>query len=226
MRIRNVYRGGDLRHVGQQHSFASGNSSDEVRYAGHLPRRHFVLDFYMDGGKEEWQEYFRMEGDVAANDAFGVFLLGADTRVDTLVVHNKRATGVIDTKTGAITKPAKVKFVLYDGETVVKETDEIDLSVIGRTVLDFGSVQSYSVTTNKDTDGDGKHTDADTNSPLIMSNGAWLTNVGVVRMVVVDDSGMESACLSAFLEIVDFCDVRGCECVQPACESEYPEPIC
>jgi len=115
---------------------------------------------------------------------------------------------------------------LYDGENLVAETDEIDLSVIGRTVLEFGATASAKQSTKKDTNDDGKITKADSPATAITSNGAYLGNNGSIRMTVVAANGLSAGCLTAFVEVVDFLDVRGCSCAAVECESEYPEPEC
>lgn len=225
MTVFKLFLGGDARHVGYRHSRIADNSNPLVRYAGHLPNRHFVVPFEYDGASGEWTRFREMEGHFATGDIVHTHLLSADSRVDALVVHNKKQAGARDEK-GAITTAGKVKFGLYDGETLVDETEEIDLSVIGRTVLEFGKAVNAKNSTKKDSDGDGKVTKKDTATTAITSLGAYLGSNGSIRMTVVDGSGIDGACISAFVEVVDFLDVRGCTCGEPACDSTYPEPEC
>ena len=227
MAVFKLYYGGDARHVGYRHSrIADSAPRGEVRYAGHLPRKHYVLPFEYDGGLDEWMRFREMEGKFATGDVVHTHLLSADSRIDALVVHNKRAAGDRNDPMGAITTPAKVKFGLYDGETLVAETDEIDMSKIGRTVLEFGTASQPKASTKKDTNDDGKVTKADTPATAITSNGAYLANNGTIRMTVVEGAGLSAACFTAFVELVDFLDVRGCSCAREECEGEYPEPEC
>lgn len=214
MTVFKLFLGGDARHVGYRHSRIADNSNPLVRYAGHLPNRHFVVPFEYDGASGEWTRFREMEGHFATGDIVHTHLLSADSRVDALVVHNKKQAGARDEK-GAITTAGKVKFGLYDGENLVDETEEIDLSVIGRTVLEFGKAVNAKSSTKKDSP-----------ATAITSLGAYLGNNGSIRMTVVDGSGIDGACISAFVEVVDFLDVRGCTCGEPACDSTYPEPEC
>lgn len=225
MTIHKVFYGGDLRHIGTQHSRVAGRSSELVRYAGHLPRKHFVLPFEYDGGRDEWVRYAEMQGIFATGDELWTHELSADSRVETLFITNKRPAGLRDDVSGAITTPAKVKFGLYDGNTMVAETGEIDLSKVGVTILEFGAT-AKSATGKKDTNDDGVVNSADTPTTTLTARGAYLGNNGTIRMSVIDGSGLNSACFTAFVDVVDFLDVRGCSCVQAACESEYGEPIC
>lgn len=226
MTVYKLFYGGDARHVGYRHSRIADSQSAQVRYAGHLPNKHFVLPWEYDGGLDEWVRFREMEAPFADGDVVHTHLLSADSRVDALVIHNKKATGDKDDTTHKVTTPAKVKFGLYDGEKLVAETDEIDLSVIGRTVLEFGATASAKQSTKKDTNDDGKITKADSPATAITSNGAYLGNNGSIRMTVVAANGLSAGCLTAFVEVVDFLDVRGCSCAAVECESEYPEPEC
>ena len=45
MTVFKLFLGGDARHVGYRHSRIADNSNPLVRYAGHLPNRHFVVPF-------------------------------------------------------------------------------------------------------------------------------------------------------------------------------------
>lgn len=227
MTVHKLYYGGDLRPVGfYNHSRKTDTTTKLVRYAGHLPTKHFVVPFEYDGGLEEWQYYAELHESFAKGDVVYTHSLSADSRVDALVIHNKKAAGTKDDKTGKITKAAKVKFGLYDGETMVAETDTIDMSVVGRTVLEFGKAVAAKADTPKDTNKDGKVDKDDMPKTAITSLGAYLGSNGSIRMTVVDDSGINGACFTAFVEVVDFLDVRGCSCVSECCPSEYPEPQC
>lgn len=228
MAIHKLYYGGDERQVGFNHSRRTGSEAANVRYAGHLPTKHWVLPFEYDAGTDEWRNYAEMHDAFATGDVIHTHLMGADTRVETLVIHNKKATGIKDDVTGRVTTPAKVKFGLYAGETMVAETDEMDLSVIGRTVLEFGASADKRASTDKDTNDDGKLTKADTPPATVVTDrGAYLNEKATIRMTVIDGSGMAAACFSAFVEITDFFDARGCSCDNPGCPAdEYPEPVC
>lgn len=226
MAVHQVFYGGDHRRVGQEHSRRTSFQSDEIRYAGHTPTRHWSLPFEYDGGTTTWQEYAAMHGPFATGDVVYTHALAKDSRVQTLVIHNKKPAGVKDKDTGAVTTAAKVKFALYDGETKVDETEEIDLSAVGRTIVEFGKPTNAKGTTKKDTNDDGKVDKKDQPETFISSLGAYLGNNGTVRMEVVAGDGFNSVCLEAYCEVVDFRQVHGCTCVAAPCESEYPDPQC
>lgn len=221
-----VFYGGDLRPVGHAHSRAAGWKNPVVRYAAHLPVKHKVLPFEYDGGLEEWQEYANLHGEFATGDTIDTHALSVDSRIDAVVFHNKKRAGAFDEKSGAVTKAAKIKIGLYNGETLVDESDEIDLSVIGRTVLEFGKPTAPKTATKKDTNDDGKLSKEDKATHAVSSLGVYLGENGTIRITVVEGAGLNGACFSAFCELVDFLDVRPCSCAAPACESEYPEPEC
>lgn len=229
MTVYKLYYGGDERHVGYNHSRVTGHNNPVVRYAGHLPTKHFILPFEYNGAADEWKQFRAMHDAFQTGDVVHTHLISQDSRVDALVVHNKKAAGVKDENTGAVTTPAKVKFGLYDGETLVKETAELDLSKVGRTVLEFGNAKSASssATVLRDTNSDGTPDAATTTTTTTTTmNGTYMNGNGTIRMTVVDGSGFNGVCLTAFLELVDFLCVRPCGCEEPECESEYPDPIC
>lgn len=224
--IHPIYLGGDFRPTGTRHSRVAGNSNPIVRYAGHLPTRHWILPFHYDGASSTWVNYANMEGKFATGDELHTQLLSASSRIDAIVFNNKKAVGIFNEQSGAVETPAKIKIGLYDGETMVAETDEIDLSVIGFHVLEFGNTETKKKVT-KDTDNDGKITKSDKPQHVITSNGAYLANNGTVRVTVVDGSNINMACFSILVELVDFYDERGCSCAMPPCEVDFnPQPLC
>lgn len=225
MAIHKLFKGGDLVGVGHTHTRKADSQSDLVRYAGHLPTRHFVLDFAYDGGDSSWAEYAEMHGAFATGDVLHTHLLSRDTRVNSVVFSNKKPAGAVDEVSRAITTPAKVKVGLYDGDTLVAQTDDIDLSVIGLTVLEFTAVAKKGKVV-KDTNNDGVVTDADAPATLTTSQGAYLGNNGSVRVTVVDGTGISTACFAVFADVVDFLSASPCSCAKEPCGAEYPDPVC
>lgn len=224
MRVYKLYAGGDALHL-NRHMKVADSRTAQVRYAGHLPNRHFVIPFIYDGASDAWAGFREMEAPFENGDVIHTHLLSVDSRIDSLVFHNKKAAGKRD-DSGAITTPAKIKLGLYDGETLVDETDEIDLSQIGRTVLEFGKPTAAKTATKKDANGDGKVNKDDTPTTAISSLGAYLSNHGSIRINVIEAAGLSAACFSAFVELVDFFDTERCSCASEPCEVKYPEPEC
>lgn len=227
MTVYKLYYGGDRRHVGFEHSRSQGYETALIRYAGHLPTKHLVLPFEYDGTSDEWRQFHSMHEPFVTGDVVHTHALSADSRIETLVFHNKKAVGTRDPVSNAITTAAKVKLGLYAGETMVAESDEIDLSVIGRTVVEFGTGAIKKASTKKDTNNDGTVNAGDTpEATVVTDRGAYLNQNGTIRLTVVEGAGIASACFTAFVELTDFLDVRGCGCEKIECESSYPDPIC
>lgn len=215
MTVHVLYKGGDKRHAAAhtQHSRVAGNSNKTVRYAAHLMNRDWVLPYVFDAGAEHSQEYRRMHGGFANGDVIHTHLLSRDTLVERLVFINKKATGVVNKQTGSIETAAKIKIGLYDGETMVKETEELDLSNPGRLVVEFGNARPATPTTLS----------ADS---ITTPAGVMLKDNGTIR-ITVTQGNLDNGCHSLFLSLVDYLDVEGCTCVQPPCEVDFPtEPKC
>lgn len=226
MAVFKLYYGGDARHTGQRHSRIADSTPDtEVRYAGHLPNKHFVLPWEYDSGAEEWRNFREMEGEFSNGDVVHTHLLSADSRVDALVVHVKKAAGATD-DTGKITTPAKAQFDLYDGNAFIKGTGEITFDKPGRYIVEFAAPTVVGVGDKTDTNDDGVRDEKDVLSSAATHRGTYLGENGTIRMTILDASGFSAACLTAFVEVVDFLCVRDCSCAPVECESEYPEPQC
>lgn len=226
MAVFKLYYGGDARHTGYRHSRIADSTPDtEVRYAGHLSKRHFVLPWEYDGGSEEWRTFHEMEGKFATGDVVHTHLLSADSRVDALVIHVKKAAGATD-DAGKITTPAKVKFDLYDGNVLVKSSGEITFDKPGRHIVEFAAPNTVSIDDKTDTNDDGVRDEKDDLLHAATHRGTYLGENGTIRMTILDASGFSAACLTAFVEVVDFLCVRDCSCVPVECDSDYPEPQC
>ena len=228
MKMHKVYLGGGFRTTGYiAHPFESAGGENIQHYAGHLPTRGWVVPFEYDGASRRWQNYHDMAGAFETGDTVETHALVHDSRVNAIVIQNKKVAGIKDDVTGAVKTPAKVKFGLYDGETLVDETDEIDLSVVGRTILEFGKPTAAKASTKKDANADGKVDAKDQPATAVTSLGAYLGSNGTVRMTVVDGSGIMSACMEVFADVTDFAARMPCSCdVAPCAPVQYPDPMC
>ena len=227
MALHKVYLGGNFRtNKTTAHPFESDGGESIQHYAGHLPTRGWVVPFEYDGASRRWQNYHDMAGQFETGDVVETHALVHDSRVNALVIQNKKPAGIKDDVTGAVKTPAKVKFALYDGNELVDETDEINLSEVGRTILEFGKPTAAKASTKKDTNNDGKVDAKDAPKTAITSLGAYLGSNGTIRMIVVDGSGITSACLEVFADVTDFAARMPCTCDSAPCSSEYPEPVC
>lgn len=209
MAIHNVFFGGDGAHRYDRHSFVHDSSeSHAVRYEGLLLNRHIVLPFYFDAGKEGWRNYAKMEGKFAVGDTLRTHLVGAHALLTNLVFHNKLASGIRNDR-GEIETATQVEvsFVKADGTKVDNtEAVTIDLSKVGTTVINAtGKVAE-----------DG----------AVVDMQQVFTTEKVFVQVKLTAGTLDEGCFSAFLELVDMFDVRGCTCVPATCETEYPDPLC
>lgn len=224
MTVHKVFTGGVAAKIKPSHQRHS-EAPSVVRYAGHLQNRNFVIPFIYDGAGDTWSGYREMHGGFATGDTLQTHLLSADTLVKALVFHNKKPAGDINADTGAVTTPAKIKIALYDGETKVEESAEIDLSKVGRTVLEFNKAATKK-TTAKDTNNDGVVNDKDTPETFVSTRGAYLGKNGTARIEIVDGTGINSACFSMFADITDFYDEKGCTCGSECCPNGYADAKC
>lgn len=209
MAIHNVFFGGDGAHRYDRHSFVHDASAGHVvRYEGLLLNRHIVLPFYFDAGKDSWRHYTKMEGKFAVGDTLRTHLVGAHALLTNLVFHNKLASGLRNDR-GEIETATQVEvsFIKGDGSPVDNtQAVTIDLSKVGTTVINAtGKV-------------------ADAGAAIDMQQ--VFTTEKVYVQIKLNAGTLDEGCFSAFLELVDMYDVRGCTCVAAPCETEYPNPLC
>lgn len=209
MAIHNVFFGGDGRHTYDRHSFVHESSpSHVVRYEGLLLNRHIVLPFQFDAGLEGWRNYTKMEGQFEVGDTLRTHLVGQHALLTNLVFHNKVASGERNDQ-GTITTATQVEvqFIKADGSKLDNtETVTIDLSQVGTTVIN----------------ATGKVGEAG----AVIDMQQILTSEKVFVEIKLTQGTLKDSCFSAFLELVDMYDVRGCTCVKEPCEVEYPDPLC
>lgn len=218
MTVHKIFFGGNGRGGYEHHSRVADASPDlQVRYEGMLPLRHFVLPFYFDAGLNSWREYVEMEGEVKVNDTVLTHLIAKDTNIKKVVFHNKMKSGIFDPASGALQTATKVELSFVDSTgTLLPGTQavELDLSKVGRYIIDGSALIHTDVPDDTSDDGD------------LFTYKEFFTESNAFVQLKLTEGTFDVACFSIMVELVDFLDVHGCTCLPKPCKVEYPEPNC
>lgn len=192
-----LYAGGPVNTSGCYNSPRVGFSTkDEISYAGHTPTRNWILEFHYDSASSRWIGYHDREGAFANGDELSVFALSEGTVVNSIVVHNGKASGVVDDVTGDLETSASLGVSIVTNGTALR-TLNVDLGATGYTAF-------------QDTRDD----------PSLLATNS------TVDVKLDGFGGVVDACFTIFVELSDFRPVLGCECARNTCGAEYPEANC
>ena len=92
-----IARGGNKRNFpGWDNIYASSNTAGNIKYAGHLTTRHYVVPLHVDFGATDWQNWLHMESQngtllAANNDSLDLVWLNAGTQLNRIVIEHKKA---------------------------------------------------------------------------------------------------------------------------------------